>query len=185
MKKWIFTAIYAVAFCFAMTACSSDNDDVETPLGKESELVGMTKTNPVVSMFSWNYMLRMSSIRNLNALEKPDKDYYEVYFTIGEDNNVGKWNGRYYIKNVEAKIYKVIDGRSYLKSELRKNKAFEDFVLDGTWADFTPLGKTDKEGYPMYDVTLHIKSMENKNGEYVNNINLTYSGAIEYGMLEY
>lgn len=70
------------------------------------------------------------------------------------------------------------------KASLRADKDSHGIVKDA-WVKFTDLGEKDKYDRKKYKVELHIGLLKEQNGDYARNVDLTYTGFMEGGMLEY
>lgn len=194
MKK-IFSFLLMVAILLAVGAsvssCSSDNDDLgekeppkEEYVAKESKFSDALKKYKVSGIeyrqlkYVGEFSMYSKSIGDVDVT-----DQWKIGMFIEGDPGKEEWNGTYQLHQLWGILYGFEGERIVTKATLDTE---EDVIpVKGAWIKFTDLHKKDNYGRKIYTVELHIDEMKEENGDYARNINITYTGSLSDGMLEY
>ena len=193
MKK-IFSFLLMAAMLLAMGAsvasCSSDDDEPENNPPKEEYVAKESKFSDALKKFKvsgfeyrqYKYVSEFSL--HSEARSGVDAtDRWEISMYIENDPGINKWNGTYQLRQLWGTLYGFEKGYEVVKASLGTD---EDVApVKGAWIKFTDLYKTDQYGNKTYTVELHIDEMKEENGDYARDINITITGSLSGGMLEY
>ena len=193
MKK-IFRFLLMAAVLLAMGAsvasCSSDDDESKNNPPKEEYVAKESKFSDAlkkikVSGFEYRQYqyVGVFSLHSEARSGVDATDRWEISMYIENDPGINKWNGTYQLRQLWGTLYGFEKGYEVVKASLGTD---EDVVpVKGAWIKFTDLYKTDQYGNKTYTVELHIDEMKEENGDYARDINITITGSLSGGMLEY
>jgi len=188
--------IATTAIGTSLSACSSsddDSDNIENPDDKgdnkhvatESILVKAMQSRAAngMELSKWGYFSNIHS----TAMSGTGEDSWRIYVDVKNDPGDNKWQGTY---QVGTGTYAVVRGFEKgnpwekEKARLYANKT-EDGIVKDAYIKFEWQGTKNDYDQKLYKVTLHIPELKEENGDYARNIDATYTGYVDGGMLEY
>lgn len=194
MKKFfnfLLMAAMLLAVGASVTSCSSEGDDLgekeppkEEYVAKESKFSDALKKYKVSGIeyrqlkYVGEFSLHSEARSGVDATER-----WEIGMYIEGDPGLEKWNGTYQLHQLWGMLYGFEKGREVIKATLDTEEGV--VPVKGAWIKFTDLHKVDNYDRKIYTVEQHIDEMKEKNGDYARNINITYTGSLSGGMLEY
>ena len=192
MKKifsFLLMAVMLLAMGASVVSCDSNDEEQENNppkeeyVAKESEFSDALKKFKV-SGFEYHkyqyvseFSLHSEARSGVNATDR-----WKIGMYIANDPGLDKWDGTYQIDQLCGALYGFENGYEVQKAYL---ETADVLPVKGAWIKFTYLHKNDKYGNKIYTIELHIDEMKEKNGDYARDINITYTGSISGGMLEY
>lgn len=194
MKK-IFSFLLMLAMMLAMGAsvasCSSSSDDEgvennppeEEYVAKESKFCDALRKFKVSGFDYYQYQyVSKFSLHSEARSGRDATDRWEIGMYIANDPGLDKWDGTYQLDQLWGTLYGFENGYEVTKAHLG---TADTLPVKGAWIKFTYLHKNDKYGNKIYTIELNIDEMKEKNGDYARDINITYTGSISGGMIEY
>ena len=193
MKKifsFLLTSALLLAVSASVVSCSNDDDEPENNppkeeyVAKESEFSDALKKFKVSGFEYHQYQYVSKFSLHSEARSGVDAtDRWKIGMYIENDPGVNKWNGTYQLHQLWGTLYGFEKGYEVVKAYLGTDEGV--IPVKGAWIKFTDLHKTDKYGNKAYTIELHIDEMKEKNGDYARDINITFTGSLSGGMLEY
>lgn len=192
MKK-IFSFLLMSAMLLAMGAsvvsCDSNDEEQENNppkeeyVAKESEFSDALKKFKVYGFEYHQYQYVGKFSLYSEARSGIDAtDHWKIGMYIANDPGLDKWDGTYQLDQLCGALYGFENGYEVQKAYL---ETADVIPVTGAWIKFTYLHKNDKYGNKIYTIELHIDEMKEKNGDYARDINITFTGSLSGGMLEY
>lgn len=193
-KKWFMAMVCALIMSAMMCGCGSSSDgtgvddgdgdeDVPAYVPVESKLVAAMATYPIAGMLydKWGFQMRSEAKSGVNAT-----DDWQIYVNIDNDPGSNKWTGSYQLRSAIAYVkgFEVGNPWQVTKASLSADTDSKGIVKDA-WVKFTYLGEKDQYDRKKYKVEMHIGELKEQNGDYARNVNLTYTGFVDGGMIEY
>ena len=181
MKK-IFSFLLMSAMMFVMGAsvasCSSSNgEEEEEYVPVESPFAKLLREKPVCQLsyskrYDWGFFTLQSDPMEGNF----KNDYYTIGIIVYNAPIDDMYDGRYEVMQVGASVWgwKEQWQPEYKKHELSTWE--NNQPVKGAWAEIKTLDKGDEYGRKMFRVTLHIDEMTEENGDYVRDINISFTG---------
>ena len=192
MKK-IFSFLLMAAMLLAMGAsvasCDSNDDEPENNPPKEEYVAKESEFSDALKKFKVSgceyhqykyvseFSLHSEARSGVNATDR-----WKIGMYIENDPGENKWDGTYQLDQLCGTLYGFENGYEVQKAYLETADALP---VKGAWIKFTYLHKNDKYGNKIYTIELHIDEMKEKNGDYARDINITFTGSLSGGMLEY
>lgn len=193
-KKWFMAVVCALVMAATVCGCGSSSDgtgvddghedeDVPTYVPVESKLVEAMATYPIAGM---QYDKRSFAMFSEAKSGNEATDEWQIHVGMVNDPGYGKWNESYQLTGATAYVkgFEVGNPWQIEKALLRADTDSHGIVKDA-WVKFADLGEKDQYDRKKYKVELHIGLLKEKNGDYARNVDLTYTGFMEGGMLEY
>ena len=176
------------AIFMSFVSCSSDNNEPDAPtyIPKESSLSSLVR---IREPYSVTYTRRWDkgylSIYSNAIVDGKKTDYYGISLIITDVPYDDKLNGRYMVEQLDAKIwgFKNNGMTEYVKNELSTSNNTQP--VKGAWVQIDYLGQTDEYDRRIYRLTFHADEMTEKNGDYAKDLNVSYTGYFDGGMLTY
>lgn len=193
MKKifrFLLMAVMLLAMGASVVSCDSNDEEQENNppkeeyVAKESEFSDALKKFKVSGFEYHQYQYVGKFSLHSEARSGIDAtDRWKIGMYIANDPGLNKWDGTYQLDQLCGTLYGFEKGYEVVKAYLGTDEGV--IPVKGAWIKFTDLHKTDKYGNKAYTIELHIDEMKEKNGDYARDINITYTGSISGGMLEY
>ena len=199
-KKLLAVATMMVGFAGAssmLASCSSSDDGVEQGIGTgegdkkdehvavESILVQAMKDHQANGMELGTY----GSFGNIHysAMSGTGQDSWRISVGVVGDPGDGKWQGTYKVSTYTSATVRGFEkGNPWEKEKARLYADdTEDHIIKGAWIKFEYQGTKNSYDQKLYKVSLHIPELKEENGDYARNIDVTFTGYVDGGMLEY
>ena len=187
MKNWLAVMLLLAGVSVMSVSCGGDDDPSDDPpkeehVAVESIFSTAMKNYPIAGMSYDKSSFRIGSDARSGA-DAPDT--WKIYVGIKNDPGEDNWNGTYQIDCASGALTGFVAGKNGEVVKANVSAPINDGLVENAWIKFIPTGKKDEYGCKQYSVTLHIDEMKEDNGDYVRNINISYTGYIYGGMLEY
>ena len=192
MKKifrFLLMAVMLLAMCASVASCDSNDDEPENNPPKEEYVAKESEFSDALKKFKVSgceyhqykyvseFSLHSEARSGVNAT-----DHWKIGMYIANDPGENNWDGTYQLDQLCGTLYGFENGYEVQKAYL---ETADVLPVKGAWIKFTYLHKNDKYGNKIYTIELHIDEMKEKNGDYARDINITFSGSLSGGMLEY
>ena len=188
MKKifsFLLMAVMLLAMGASIVSCDSNDDEQENNPPKEEYVAKESEFSDALKKFKvsgFEYHHREFSLHSEARSGIDATDRWKIGMYIANDPGLDKWDGTYQLDQLCGALYGFENGYEVQKAYL---ETVDVLPVKGAWIKFTYLHKNDKYGNKIYTIELHIDEMKEKNGDYSRDINITFTGSLSGGMLEY
>lgn len=191
-RNWLLATMCMMAMSAGMTACGGDDDGI-MPEQTEQKKPEHTPVESVFSQALKSYSVsgmdyekqQLVSKISMHSEAKSGKDATDRWVIsayMANDPGRDKWSGTYQLDQVWGTLYGFEKGYEVTKATLDGSNTVP---AEGAYIQFEYLNEENQYGQKKYKVTLHVDELKESNGDYTRNINITYTGYIDGGMLTY
>ena len=180
MKKifsFLLMSTMLLAVGASVASCSSSSEEKEEYVPVESPFAKLLREEPVYQLsYSKRYDWGFFSLQSDPMVGNYKTDYYTISFIVYNAPVNDMYNGRYEVMQVGASVW---GWKEQWQPEYKKHELStwdNNQPVKGAWAEIKTLDKGDEYGRKTFSVKLHVDKMTEENGDYAQDINISFTG---------